>query len=90
MLLDAAELAREQGELRALRDVHVVLQADHRRLAAEVEPLRVAVASEEKERRRVEEARAVNQRLVEKLEKLEGVDAAGRLVGELWGILKGK
>ena len=94
VLLDAAELAGEQGELRALRGVHAALEAEHRRLAAEVEPLRASVVSEEKERRRVEaaleEARAANQRLVERLAKLEGVDAAGRLVGDLWGMFKGK
>ena len=94
VLLDAAELARGAGEMGALRGVHAALEGEHRRLVAEVEPLRASLSAAEGERRRLEraleEAREVNQRLVERLAKLEGVDAAGRLVGELWGILKGK
>lgn len=91
VLLDAAELAKAGAELRSLRGVHEALVGEQRRVGAEIEPLRAALAREEAERRRLEgalgQANETNRQLAEKLAKLAGVDAAGQLAGEVWKTL---
>ena len=92
VLLDAAGLAGADAELRRLRGVHEALEEELRRSRGEVEPLRAALAREQAEKMRLqgalEQAGEANRQLAAKLEKLAGVDAAGRLAGEIWSALK--